>query len=485
MAPSSGDLFYKPSANAFAFNKPSASFARSMQTTNAHGSYNRQSAYMRWLRGYEISQSVGLDSPWYFPFFYEVEVPGATDEEEKPQIPGVFVGFPTPNTELGMHWCGARLAGAMRTDDFRANGIDGLRVEYSEVTDELITVKFEGDWSKDNPLPAPLFIDLPDNPQYPLVGEIFEDRIIGKGEELITKDTVNPENGLRYGYVSAVLAEVKPYDGIVRFRRVGSIWTSPDRVFVSPSTVGFTPGRWLSVGARYVCTCQDYLGRDYAWVSKLQAEAAMGRARGRYFPYTNARTVKLGQKERVTLAGTDKVDLSAQTSLTDNTEMRLVEGTRDDPGIFEDFGATYTNNGTGPPLFNDYRVDEEGNVIYEGSSWTQPLDQVRFCKHIYALKFASGDLTPEPSDYPIGVSVTDIEQAIRREGLKTQDSLMQRAEYGISFMNIPPYNAQTPQMKPAITKLFNLPSQFIKPKDFVMQDPITGESFKPQDIPRR
>jgi hypothetical protein len=466
----------------FNFDSPASSFSRGYDVPNSHGQYNRQSSYLRWLRGFEIAQAVGLDSPWYLPFFYEVDV-GGPEGAPKPQIPGVFVGFPTPNKELGMHWTACRLAGSIRTDNLRTKNPNGLKVEYSELTDELITVKLEGDWSEENPLPPPFYIDIPNAPQFPLVGEIFEDRILEENGELITRDSLNEITGLRYGYVSAVLSEIRPFEGILRFRRIGSVWTSPDRVLVSPASVGFQPGRWLSVGARYVCSCQDFLGRDYAWISKLQAESATGRARGKYFPYSKARQVKISKQERVTFDGSNKADLRAQTTTTENRILDVLDGVRDSPGIFEDFGATYTNNGTGPPIFNDYKTDEKGNVVYESNFWTQTLDSLRFCKHIYALKFSSNDIAPEPSDYPIGLSVTDLEYSMTRERKKTEDAYIQRAEYGVAYMDIPPYNVQTTMMMPVVTKLFNLPSSFIKLNAFLMQDPISGETFKPTDAP--
>jgi hypothetical protein len=466
----------------FDFGSPESSFSRSYDVPGSHGNYNRQSSYLRWLRGFEIAQAIGLDSPWYLPFFYELNTQDS-NTQQKPQIPGVFVGFPTPNKELGMHWTAARLAGSLRTDNLRTTNSNGLKIEYTELTDEFITIKLEGEWGEQNPLPAPFFIDIPNAPQYPLIGEIFEDRIIEENGELITRDTLNETTGLRYGYVSAVLAEVRPYEGILRFRRPGSVWTSPDRVLVSPASTGFQPGRWLSTGARYCCSCQDFLGRDYAWISRLQAESAVGRARGKYFPYTKARQVKIGKTERVTFDGSNKEKLRAQIKISENPSLEVVDSARDLPGVFEDFGSTYTNNNAGPPVFNDYKVDQDGNVIYESNFWTQTLDTRRYCKHIYALKFSSNDLVPEPSDYPIGVSLTEIEHAMIRERKKTQDAYIQRAEYGVAFMDIPPYNAETEMMFPVVTKLFNLPSSFIKLDSFLMQDPISGETYRPGESP--
>jgi hypothetical protein len=81
------------------------------------------------------------------------------------------------------------------------------------------------------------------------------------------------------------------------------------------------------------------------------------------------------------------------------------------------------------------------------------------------------------------VSLTEIEHAMIRERKKTQDAYIQRAEYGVAFMDIPPYNAETEMMFPVVTKLFNLPSSFIKLDSFLMQDPISGETYRPGESP--
>lgn len=478
-----GDSFFNlpKTGSDFGFKKTNGSFERATYVPSTHAAYNRQSSYLRWLRGFEISQSVAFDNAWVYPFFYEIPVTGPIPEgQEVPQIPGVFAGYPTGNKELGMHWTGARLAGSLRFDNLRTTSSNGLPIEYVEVNDEFFNVKLEGNWSEENPLPPPLFISYGGAFRYPLVGDIFEDRILEQDGELITKDSFNPATGLRYGYMSAVLVSVQPYTGILRFRRTGSIWTSPDRVPVSPSPVGFTPGRWLSVAGRYACTCQDFTGRDYAFVSKLQTEARSGRSIGKYFPYTKPRQVKIGRNERiVSTPGSNQFDLRAQITVGETPVMEVFQGTRDSAGVYEDFGVTYTNNGVGPPIFNDYRTDSNGNIIYQSDMWTIPLDEMRYCKHIYALRFEAGELIPEPSDYPIGITLSELEAMMKRERKRTDDMLMTIGEYGASFMDVPPYNCRSQMMIPIITKLFNVPSSLIRIDGFVMQDPITGESYRP------
>lgn len=480
---SKGDSFFDQPKHGydFGFNFTNGSFNRVTSIPSSHAAYNRQSSYIRWLRGFEISQSVAFDNAWIYPFFYEIPVNGPLSEgQPAPQIPGIFAGYPTSNKELGMHWAGARLAGSLRLDNLRTTNSNGLRIEYVEVNEEFFNVKLEGEWNEENPLPAPLFISYGGDFQYPLVGDTFEDRVLEPDGELITKESFNAETGLRYGYVSAVLVQVQPYTGILRFRRTGSIWTSPDRVPVSPSPVGFTPGRWLSVAGRYACSCQDFLGRDYAFVSKLQTEARLGRSTGRYFPYTKPRQVKIGRNERiVSSSGSEKFDLRAQTTVDENMVMEVFQGTRDAAGIYEDFGRTYTKNGVGPPLFNDYRLDSDGNIIYQSDMWTVPLDEMRYCKHIYALRFDAGEPVPEPSDYPIGIPLAELEASMQRERKRTNDKYMTIAEYGMSFMDVPPYNVRSQMMIPVITKLLNIPSSLIRVEDFIMQDRITGESYRP------
>ena len=101
------------------------------------------------------------------------------------------------------------------------------------------------------------------------------------------------------------------------------------------------------------------------------------------------------------------------------------------------------------------------------------LDEFRYCKHIYALKFAEGVFPPEPSDFPVGINAmttweqklvdqTELEQTEAKAALMTRGSL--------SKMDVPPYNCQSPMMMPMMQKLFNIPSNLIIMENFVMID---------------
>jgi hypothetical protein len=166
------------------------------------------------------------------------------------------------------------------------------------------------------------------------------------------------------------------------------------------------------------------------------------------FPYTKPRNLKIGQAERIT-SDFSAYDLRAMTEVDENRLLEFEE-TRDLPGVFEDFGAVFLNNGVGPPTFNDYKVNSNGDVIYKSDYWTPQLDELRYCKHIYALKFAEGDPIPEPSDYPIGVSITELEQEMVKQKQRASDKSIQLAEYGLAYMSLPPFNIQSPEVLPMV-----------------------------------
>ncbi len=467
---------FSATSKPFDFNKVTNGFTRNVALPNSHGSYNRQSSYLRWRRGYELESSVGIDNPFTYPFFYQFPVElyeGNNATDRIPEIPGVLMGFPTSNKELGMHWTGARLAGAFRTDTMYSQDDQSLSIEYVETTREFFIVKLKGNWSDDNPLPPPFYLQTVNGDFFPLIGETFEDRIVEEGGELITKESIEPETGLRYSYTKSVLAAVDPFSGILRFRVAGSVFITRDFVSVTPSPNNFTPGRWLSSGSRYACSCQDYVGRDYGWMSSILSESRTGRSREIKFPYTKPRSLKIGQGDRITSQFTS-YDLRAMTEADDNRILEFTE-TRDVPGVYEDFGSTFLNNGIGPPTFNDYKTDEDGNVIYTSDYWSPQLDELRYCKHIYALKFSEGDPIPEPSDYPIGVSIAEVEQEMIKQKKRAFDKALQLAEYGLGMMDVPPRNIQNPEVMPMLMKLFNLPSLFIRIDSMLIQDMKTGE----------
>ena len=49
-------------------------------------------------------------------------------------------------------------------------------------------------------------------------------------------------------------------------------------------------------------------------------------------------------------------------------------------------------------------------------------------------------------------------------------SLREFINYGVSHMDIPPFNCQSPIMIPRLQKLFNFPSTFIELQQFIMRD---------------
>ena len=50
--------------------------------------------------------------------------------------------------------------------------------------------------------------------------------------------------------------------------------------------------------------------------------------------------------------------------------------------------------------------------------------------------------------------------------------------YGLSYMDIPPFNCQSPMMVSMMQKLFNIPSTFVVLQNFTMYDK-TGKAYTP------
>ena len=111
-------------------------------------------------------------------------------------------------------------------------------------------------------------------------------------------------------------------------------------------------------------------------------------------------------------------------------------GLRDNPGIYADFGAVYLRKpaqsgdpslpGVKPesmPSYEDY-ASSNGKITAITDNWTPLLDEFRYCKHIYALKFGDGTPPPEPSDFPVGMeSMAEWEQKLTRENDSNQIAL--------------------------------------------------------------
>jgi hypothetical protein len=462
---------------------------------------NRESAWSRWRRGYEIATARFYDNSYEYPFLYMIPVPAGTPSTNgnPPSIPGVFKGFPTKNKEFGMHWAGTRAAGSLRFDNVTDN--TGVRAAIKSVTEDADYwyVTLEGTWSTTNPLPPPLYVAIPGSPTglKAINGEILEDRIITPQGVPITRDTINPATQTRYGYVQAVLADTDPFNGILKLRKAGSVEATPDRALVTPATRPPNVGRFLMTGTRYCCSCQDFNRRDYGYISSLNRVSESLRAK---FPRSGMSSLKPGRYEVMTLSGV--VDNSAMTSAQQNRDMRIISpapqynvpptvtpttstkpgAARDNPGVFRDFGSMYLRSTTNPsipgsraegmPSFEDYTASKDV-ITSLTDTWTPLLDEMRYCKHIYAMKYEEGVFPPEPSDFPVGIeSMTAWEQKLIDDTEKDQMTAaaanLQREALGA--MDVPPYNCQSPMMMPMMQKLFNIPSNFVKMAGFKMID---------------
>jgi hypothetical protein len=466
---------------------------------------NRESAWSRWRRGFELATSFYNNNSLDYPFDYIVPVPtgipGATGNA--PTIPGVFKGFPTKNKELGMHWAGVRLAGSLRMDNI--TDTTGQRASIASVTedDDFWYVQLAGSWSPSTPLPPPLFVAIPGVPGglKAINGEILEDRIINPGDAPITRDSIDPNTQTRYGYVQAVLVDTDPFNGILKLRKKGSVEATPDRVLVSPARRPPSIGRFLTTGTRYCCSCQDFTRRDYAYLSSL------GQTKRPYFPRTKVASLKPGRYEVMRVAG--RIANQAMTDALTNRQMEIISpdidyaipptvtpnasivrgANRDNPGVFRDFGSIYTRTSADPsipgskadgiPEFNDYETRGD-KIISLTDFWEPLLDEFRYCKHIYAMKYLEGVFPPEPSDFPVQMqNMAEWEQRLVAETEKEQrDAAIKLSDYAFTYMDVPPYNCQAPMMMPMMQKLFNVPSTFIIMQNFIMYDK-EGNAYVP------
>lgn len=474
-------------------------------------STNRESAWTRWRRGYELATADTLHLSYDYTFTYDIPLPAGITPvpgANTPSIPGIFKGFPTTNKEFSMHWAGVRVAGSLRLD----NVFDtfGTRASIASVTedDEYWYVQLTGSWSVTTPLPPPLYVPVPGIPGglKPINGEILEDRIVVAGGDPITRETINPATQTRYGYTQAVLADVDPFNGILTLKKQGSVQATPDAVLVTPARQGPTAGRFLMTGTRYCCSCQDFNRRDFMFINSLVKATTSKRA----FPRVSISTVKPGRREIMSISGT--VDNRAMTPINENRDMEILSPateynlpptitpnsstipgtTRDNPGVYRDFGAIYVRNtpdpslegakAEGPPLFGDYATTQNQLTALD-DFWTPLLDEMRYCKHIYAMKFMENVFPPEPSDFPVemGIGIAEWEQNFTERVRKE----IKKADYrvaieGLSVMDLPPYNCQSPMMMPMMQKLFNIPSDFVKMENFVMYDK-EGNPYRPSE----
>ena len=424
---------------------------------------NSASSWSRWRRGFELATASYYQNTIDFPFTYKIPLPqGASPAAgNQPAIPGVFKGFPTKNKELGCHWAGVRVAGSLRFD----NVLDhtGARASIASVTEdsEFYIVQLSGSWSATNPLPPPLFIPVAGIPEglKPTIGEVIEDRIVEAEGVPINRDTIDPATQKRLGFIQAVIADINETTGVIKLKKRGSIEATPDRVLVTPTTKAPNVGRFFMTGTRYYCTCQDYTRRDYAYLSTL------GKRNASNFPRTN-----------------DICRAPATSSTVPGT-------TRDNPGVYKDFSSVYIRSGSDPslpgarsdgmPSFKDYQAKD--NVITQLTDFWEPvLDEIRYCKHIYSMKFEEGLFPPEPSDFPVGMeSMAEWEQTLVEKTRKDQETAMRDLmRYGLAHMDIPPFNCQSPMMVTMMQKLFNIPSNFVLLQNFTMFDK-TGKAYTP------
>lgn len=496
---------------------------------------DREASWTRWRRGYELATATVTDTSYEYPFTYRIPLPQGVSQTgtNPPTIPGIFKGFPTSNKEFGMHWAGIRVAGSLRFDNIRNTNVTNpfywhaaefndyenvgkwfdpqLYVTNSFASIESITeddeywyVKLKGPWSTANPLPPPLYVPVPGVPGgiKAINGEILEDRIIEVNGVPITRDTIDPATQKRYGYVQAVLVETDPFNGILTLRKRGSVEATPDRTLVTPATRPPNLDRFFMTGTRYCCSCQDFNRRDFMFMTNLKE------GNNRVFPRTSIANVKPGRREIMTLSGL--VNNSAMTPGNVNRDMAVISPapeynvpptitptsttvagtTRDNPGVYRDFGSVYLRGvdpalpgakTDGPVTYADYTTSNE-ELTSLTDTWTPLLDEFRYCKHIYAMRFKEGVFPPEPSDMPLdGLGLVEWEQNLVRENELNQERIsVELSRHALSYMDVPPYNCQSPMMMPMMQKLFNVPSSFVKMQGFYMFDK-DGNTYHPSD----
>jgi hypothetical protein len=457
---------------------------------------DREASWTRWRRGYELATASVTDTSYEYPFTYRIPLPPGVSQTgtNPPTIPGIFKGFPTSNKEFGMHWAGIRVAGSLRFDNVVSSTGNYAYIESVTEDDEYWYIQLKGPWSTSNPLPPPLYVPVPGIPGgiKAINGEILEDRIITRGGVPITRNTIDPTTQKRYGYVQAVLVDTNPFTGVLTLRKRGSVEATPDRALVTPATRPPSIGRFFMTGTRYCCSCQDFTRREFAFMMNLKE------SNKRCFPRVSIANVKPGRKDIITLSGL--VNNNAMTPGNVNRTMSIISPsieynvppsivptaatiagtTRDNPGVYTDFGSVYLRDmnpalpgavADGPVTYADYTTSND-ELTSLTDTWTPLLDEFRYCKHIYAMRFKEGVFPPEPSDIPIdGEAIVEWEQRLVRENEKNQERIrVDLSTHALSYMDVPPYNCQSPMMMPMMQKLFNIPSTFVLMQGFYMFD---------------
>jgi len=497
---------------------------------------NRESAWTRWRRGYELATATSYSNNYVYPFQYTVpfEEGFLPAGSSYPDILGVFQGFPTLNKEFRVHWAAKKTEGSVRSDqispasrlvsddwidagfkDYENIGywLDEDTLAYdSDLYVESVTedasywyVKLHGTWSPANKLPPPFYIDMGGSLEglKPLNGEILEDRILTKNGAIIDRDTVNPLTQKRYGYVQAVLVDTNEETGVLKLKKAGSVEATPDRALVTPATRPPLIGRYLITGPRYCCTCQDFTRRQYSYMRNL------GASNKRAFPRAGLGSIKPGRYEILKRLGI--VDNSSMTDADVNRILQIISpgsqfvlpdsittesvidlnAGRDNPGVYSEFGYIYLRSTDNPgitgssaegmPSYEDYtslitNPDSQSIPQKEITSlndfWSPVLDEMRYCKHIYAMRFQDDVFPPEPSDFPVeNGSMVNWEQNLvdKTENDQEKASRLLSTE-ALSYMDVPPYNCQAQAMQPMLQRLFNIPLTYIKIDGFTMYD---------------
>lgn len=476
----------------------------------------REATWSRWRRGWELGAANLSNTAYQYPFEYIIPTTsGAVDQigAREPLMSGVFRGFPTKNKELGIHWAGKVEPGNLRFDRLEdASGtllaISGevnkntLYLGVPQDNENYWYIQLSGTFNTVNPVPPPLYVTFSGTSQTlkPIVGDIIEDKILTVSGQAIDIDSRDPATNRRFGFVQAVLAGVDQYQGILKLEKLGSVQGTIDGILATPSRIPPHSGRFFQTGARFCCSCQDFTRRDYAYLSNL------GVRKKPLFPRANVANLKPGRIEEVFELGqlSNAMMTEVNEKITQNRTLTIIAPSgyqlvgisssgitkdvrdpktlyRDSPGQYNDFGKVYqrgfgdnpspTQVAEGMPKYGDYK--QSGLTITEISDdWTYVLDQYRYCKHIYAMKYIAGEFPIEPSDFPIDTGLmSEWENNLVDKTITEQTkSLKEFVNYGVSHMDIPPFNCQSPVMIPMLQKLFNFPSEFIELQQFIMRD---------------
>ena len=478
---------------------------------------NKESAWARWRRGWELAAANGVQRPFFYDFKYEVPLGGIpVIGNRAPFISGALQGFLTENKEYGMHWAGRINAGNLRFDNLEDQfGVklavsgeipfDQPFMSSGQDNENFWYIQLSGTFDSTNPVPPPLFVKLPfGTPIKPINGDTLEDTIVTVSGVPVDSETRDPLTAKRYGFVQAILTDIDQDTGVMKVRKLGSTQSTEDGVLQTPARIPFEPGRFLQTGTRYCCSCQDFTRRNYAYISSL------GLRTGAKFPKSKVATVKPGRYEEMKYRGSilNAAQTEIMSGVVQNRLMTIVYPSgetysypvpgatlqesgkdikqpdtlyRDFPAVFDDFGGIYTRGfGDKPnpcgvaesmPKYGDYK--QSGlNIIEISDYWTYNLDQYRYCKHIYAMRYSDGVFPNEPSDFPVEVGLmSEWESRLVEKTRNSQTKAFERlAYYGLGYMDTPPFNLQAPMMSPMLQRIVNIPSEFIVLENFFMVD---------------